>query len=109
MVCSHGRCILVVLYPTPNRGLVVLDTERKKAVLLLSLLCSEYLNISKSLRNNQHVVDSLDFGNYKKALSEVEKVLKKHPNSNTAKVCQLLIFLVYKPTFCMFSVHQQDV
>ncbi|KAF6039923.1 psidin [Bugula neritina] len=36
-------------------------------------------------RKLRYVYDLLDFGNYKKALQEAEKVLKKHPNSNSAK------------------------
>ena len=42
--------------------------------------------------------DLLDYGNYKKALQESEKVLRKHPDSTNAKVifltlqCQVTAF-----------------
>ena len=34
------------------------------------------------------VVDCMDFGNYKKALQESDRILKKHPDSNAAKVSE---------------------
>lgn len=39
--------------------------------------------------------DLLDYGNYKKALQESEKVLRKHPDSNNAKVTAVNILVHY--------------
>ncbi|XP_067935539.1 N-alpha-acetyltransferase 25, NatB auxiliary subunit-like isoform X2 [Watersipora subatra] len=44
-------------------------------------------------RKLRPIYDCLDYGNYKKALQESEKVLKKHPASNTAKSLKALAMI----------------
>lgn len=39
------------------------------------------------------LIDCLDYGNYKKALQESDRVLKKHPTSHNAKVIIMQYFL----------------
>lgn len=39
------------------------------------------------------ILDAIDSGQHKKAIQEAEKVLKKHPNTLTAKVILFLFYL----------------
>uniref|UniRef100_A0A1I7U3E3 N-terminal acetyltransferase B complex subunit MDM20 homolog n=1 Tax=Caenorhabditis tropicalis TaxID=1561998 RepID=A0A1I7U3E3_9PELO len=44
-------------------------------------------------RRLRPIYDGLDSQNYKKALAEIEKVLRKHPNTNAAKVLKALTLI----------------
>ena len=59
--------------------------------LILSGIINRAMQNKKSAeqvlsRRLRPIYDCIDVGQYKKAILEVDKVLKKHPNTHTAKV-----------------------